>query len=123
MYIVLMNEGVQNQQKELKKKKLIRTQQKTIVVDIPEGSKQIDKVYGKVDKQESILKTAQKNEDLHREYLKNKKEKEKHLTVKTKSEIEKTVLKKSQPVEKKNICRIFRATQEIKMLLLYKNTE
>ena len=88
------------------------------MVDIPEGSKQIDKVYGKVDKQESILKTAQKNEDLYREYLKNKKEKEKHLTVTTKNDIEKTTTSR-----KENTCRILRVAQEIETLLLHKNNE
>ena len=43
------------------------------MVDIPEGSTQIDKVYGKVDNLESILKNAQKEKELHREYIKNKK--------------------------------------------------
>ena len=84
-----MNEGVQNRQRELLKIKNKEINKETK----KKGSTQIDKVYVKVDKQESILKTAQKDEELHREYLKIKKEKEKNLTVTTKSDIEK--IKKS----------------------------
>ena len=65
-----MNEGAKNQQKELeeiKTKEINKETNKTpIVVHKAEGSTKIDKVYGKVVKQESIKKNAQKDEDLHK---------------------------------------------------------
>ena len=54
-----------NQEKELDEIKTKEINKETnkapIVVDITEGSTKIDKVFGKVEKQESILKTAQKD--------------------------------------------------------------
>ena len=51
---------------EIKNKEINKETKKSFVVDIPEGSSQIDKVYGKVDNLESILKNAQKDEELHK---------------------------------------------------------
>ena len=78
IYTVLMNAGVINQEKdfvEIKNKENNRENKKTIVVDIPEGSTQLYKVYEKVEKQERIQKTAQRDEERHKEFLKNKNKK------------------------------------------------
>ena len=71
-----MNEGVKNQEKELveiKNKENNRENKKTVVVYIQEGTTQLDKVYEKVDKEERIQKTTQRNEERQKEFLKNKK--------------------------------------------------
>ena len=60
----------------------------------------LDTIYKKVDKQKRIEETVQRDENVHKEFLKKEEETEKHLTLKTKNEIEQTTLKKSQPVEK-----------------------
>ena len=72
---------------EIKNKEINKETKKTIVVDIPEGSTQVDKVYRKVDKQESTLKLHKRMKN----YTGNThtKKKEKQLTVKTKIKFKK----------------------------------
>ena len=48
----------------------------------------LDTIYKKVDKQKRIEETVQRDENVHKEFLKKEEETEKHLTLKTKNEIE-----------------------------------
>ena len=71
-----MNEGVKirgkNQQKS-KTKKTIGKIKKTIEVDIPEGNRQLDNLYEKVDKQERIKKQHRTRKGTRKSYRIKKK--------------------------------------------------
>ena len=74
-----MDEGVKNQEKELeeinREKVNIKENSQPKIIQITEGSTRLDKVFKTVDKHERIKKTAQRNDERQKEFLKNKKEK------------------------------------------------
>ena len=69
-----MDEGVKNQEKELeeinREKVNIKENSQPKIIQITEGSTRLDKVFKTVDKHERIKKTAQRNEKIHKEFLK-----------------------------------------------------
>ena len=73
-----MDEGVKNNEKDLKKLKKeienIKENSKPKILNIHKGSRSLDNVYKKVDKQERIDKPAQKDEKIHKEFLLKKEE-------------------------------------------------